>query len=81
MKRRYFLLGTLCGCLLGVGATIVWRHAAGWPRSLSAPVTPTWIFTNSPADQLPPGVPPNAQRREINGQPYYIIPLAMQEKR
>jgi hypothetical protein len=76
MRRKHFLLGLLCGCLLGVGATMVAWHAGG---NAAAPAARPLLMTvpARPAyDARPPGIPPDAQRREFNGEPYYIIPLA-----
>ena len=73
MRRKHFLLGMLCGCLLGAGATMVAYRAggnaplpAGSPRLMIVPAQPRL-----------PGIPPDARRHEFNGEPYYIIPLAM----
>ncbi len=74
-QRLTFLLGNLCG--LVVGGLLVWAYYADRPvageaapaiRPLQGYVVP--VKLNS-AD-----TPPGWQRREFNGRPFYIIPIA-----
>ena len=73
--RSRFTLGFMCGLLL---SAIVLTAIMG--RGASFSVQPSRLIrparTQPVENERPPGVPPDAVLREVNGKPYYIIPLA-----
>jgi hypothetical protein len=77
MKREHFLLGALVGLVGGVALSAACRFVAT-SKDKTQPVEarlPLSVVPLGP-EQRPPGVPPDAYRREFNGGAYYIIPLA-----
>ena len=76
MRRKSFLVGTLCGLVLGVFVSFLanaMKPTATPPMQPIAvlPVQPIVGAPNQPGRSLPPGWQP----RYFNSQPYYIIPL------
>ena len=78
MTRQIFLVGLLCGLVVGVGATLAALGLVQRPKTAVAipPQVPVHVLVE-PDRSNADGIPPGAHRYEFNGQPVYIIPLAM----
>jgi hypothetical protein len=75
MKRKTFVSGLVIGALLGGVLTIsistILRPIPDQPQTKVAPMR---VLIEPPEDDE---LPPNTQKRFFNGQPYYVVPLAM----
>jgi hypothetical protein len=69
--RKRFLVGVLCGLILGVTGSLCVRGWGSYPSPiLMRPVSV------QPATVAPPNVPADAGRLRFNGLDYYIVPLS-----
>ena len=74
-KRFAFLLGTLCGLVLG--GLLVSFYFVNQPASVtSTPLISSPQQFVVPVDLNSVDIPDDWQRREFDGQPFYLIPLA-----
>ena len=85
MEWRFNRLQFLCGVLLGLALSVapVYLYVSAKPTQRSVP-TPIYVMTQqghgSNVQPVQPNVPPDARPKEFNGRPYYIIPLAWQQR-
>ena len=72
MWRKSFVLGCVCGALACAGILAL----AGWCQPGTQPPRGGRTIVPVTPCSYPPSVPPNWQRREFNGVPYYDVPLS-----
>ncbi len=76
-NRLHFLYGVLLGLALAL-APVHW-YVSSMPTRRSPP-TPIYVMPQQGhrcnVESCQPSIPPDARRKEFNGRPYYIIPLA-----
>jgi hypothetical protein len=78
MPRHRFLLGTLCGLIVGVGVGLLTPKPDA--PSMPVPIQPVSTNPREPSSpQRPQNIPPDARRHEFNGGEFYIIPLASRD--
>ena len=70
MQKR-FLVGVLCGLILGVAGSMCVR---GWSSNPS-PILLRPVSVQS-TSSVPSNVPANAGRLRFNGRDYYVVPLS-----
>jgi hypothetical protein len=80
MVRKPFLLGLMCGTIIGALAALDWSYIQrSQPTpvpSVVVPVSAAPIPTNPlPARSQWQRIPPGATPFEFNGQRYYFVPL------
>lgn len=83
MRRRWFLVGVLCGLLLGVLSTTLAAILYIGPSTPVPPKTssPIQAVILAPERGRASVVPqPGWERHYFNGQPYYLIPLASEAR-